>query len=33
MQLNDEYEQIALGEIPLKGKKEKVLLYTIKDVG
>jgi len=30
MQLNDEYQQIALGEIALKGKKEKVLLYTIK---
>ena len=31
MQLSDEYEQIALGEIPLKGKKDKVVLYTIKD--
>jgi adenylate cyclase len=30
MQFNDQYEQIALGEIPLKGKKEKILLYTIK---
>jgi len=29
MQLNGEYEQIALGEISLKGKNEKVLLYTI----
>jgi adenylate cyclase len=29
MQLKDEYRQIALGEIPLKGKKEKVALYTI----
>ncbi len=31
MQLNGEYEQIALGEIALKGKNEKVLLYTIKN--
>jgi adenylate cyclase len=31
MQFNDQYEQIALGEIPLKGKKEKILLYTIKE--
>jgi adenylate cyclase len=30
MQLNGEYQQMALGEIPLKGKKEKVALYTIK---
>jgi adenylate cyclase len=30
MQFNDQYEQIALGEISLKGKKEKILLYTIK---
>jgi adenylate cyclase len=29
MQLNGAYRQIALGEIPLKGKNEKVLLYTI----
>ena len=30
IQLNDEYERMALGEIPLKGKKDKVLLYAIK---
>lgn len=29
IQLNGEYRQIALGEIPLKGKNEKVMLYTI----
>ncbi len=29
MPLNGEYQQMALGEIPLKGKKEKVSLYTI----
>ena len=29
MQLNGEYQQIALGEISLKGKNEKVILYTI----
>jgi len=29
MQLNGAYRQIALGEIPLKGKNEKMLLYTI----
>ena len=29
MQLNGEYQQIALGEISLKGKNEKVVLYTI----
>ena len=29
MQLNGEYEQIALGEIPLKGKKETTALYSI----
>jgi len=29
MQLNDEYRQIALGEFPLKGKKEKTVLYTM----
>jgi len=29
MQLNGTYRKIALGEIPLKGKNEKVLLYTI----
>jgi len=29
MQLNGEYEQVALGEISLKGKNEKVVLYTI----
>jgi adenylate cyclase len=32
MQLNGEYQQTALGEILLKGKKEKVALYTIKVV-
>jgi adenylate cyclase len=31
MQLNNEYRAVALGDVPLKGKKEKVLLYTIKD--
>jgi len=30
MQLNGGYQQIGLGEISLKGKKEKILLYTIK---
>jgi class 3 adenylate cyclase len=30
IQLNDEYQQTALGEISLKGKKDKVLLYTIR---
>jgi adenylate cyclase len=30
MQLNGEYQPMALGEIPLKGKTEKVALYTIK---
>ena len=30
IQLNDEYQQMVLGEISLKGKKDKVLLYTIK---
>jgi adenylate cyclase len=30
MQLNGEYIQIPLGDIRLKGKKEKVSLYTIK---
>ena len=30
IQLNDEYQQMALGEISLKGKKDKVLLYTIR---
>ena len=29
MQLNGEYQPIALGEIFLKGKNEKILLYTI----
>ncbi|HYK47820.1 MAG TPA: adenylate/guanylate cyclase domain-containing protein [Parafilimonas sp.] len=29
MQLNGEYEHTALGEIALKGKNEKVVLYTI----
>jgi adenylate cyclase len=33
IQLNGEYQQIALGEIPLKGKNEKVLLYTINYTG
>ncbi|MFL5744363.1 MAG: adenylate/guanylate cyclase domain-containing protein [Niastella sp.] len=31
MQLSNEYQQTALGEISLKGKQEMVLLYTIKD--
>jgi len=31
MQLNGEYQKIALGEISLKGKNEKVGLYTIKN--
>ena len=30
MQLNGEYHQMALGEISLKGKNEKVSLYSIK---
>jgi adenylate cyclase len=30
IQLNDEYQRTVLGEISLKGKKDKVLLYTIK---
>ena len=30
IQLLGEYQQMALGEIPLKGKKDKVLLYAIK---
>jgi adenylate cyclase len=30
MQLNGEYQQIALGEVILKGKKEGIALYTIK---
>ena len=30
IQLNDEYQRMTLGEIPLKGKKDKVLLYAIK---
>ena len=29
MQLNEEYRQIALGEFPLKGKKERTPLYTM----
>lgn len=29
MQLNGEYRQIALGEFPLKGKKERTALYTM----
>ncbi len=29
MQLNGEYQQIALGEFPLKGKKERTALYTM----
>jgi adenylate cyclase len=29
MQLNGEYLQIALGEFPLKGKKERTTLYTM----
>ena len=29
MQLNGEYQQMALGEFPLRGKKEKVSLYTV----
>jgi len=29
MQLNGEYEHIALGEIALKGKNEKVVLYPL----
>ena len=33
MQLNGEYKHIALGEIALKGKNEKVLLYTINKAG
>jgi hypothetical protein len=33
MQLNGEYQQIALGEISLKGKNEKVVLYTINNRG
>jgi len=33
MQLNGEYKQRALGEIALKGKDEKVLLYTIAESG
>jgi hypothetical protein len=31
MPLNSELERVALGEISLKGKEEKVLLYTIKN--
>ena len=30
MQLNGEYQQIDLGEISLKGKKEKISLYAIR---
>ena len=30
MQLNGAYQQIAMGEFPLKGKKEKTTLYAIK---
>ena len=30
MQLNGAYKQIALGEFPLKGKKERTTLYAIK---
>jgi len=30
IQLNAEYQQMALGEIFLKGKKDKVLLYTVR---
>jgi adenylate cyclase len=33
MELNGEYRQIALGEISLKGKNEKVRLYTINNGG
>jgi adenylate cyclase len=29
MELNEEYHKIALGEFPLKGKKEKTALYAI----
>jgi adenylate cyclase len=29
IQLNGEYTHMAIGEIPLKGKNEKVMLYTI----
>jgi adenylate cyclase len=29
MQLNGDYQKVALGEIPLKGKSEKIVLYTI----
>ena len=29
MQLNGAYQQIALGEFPLKGKKETTALYSI----
>jgi adenylate cyclase len=29
MQLNGGYQQIALGEFPLKGKKERMTLYTM----
>jgi len=29
MQLNSAYKQIALGEFPLKGKKEMTALYAI----
>jgi adenylate cyclase len=31
LQLNDEYPQISLGDILLKGREEKMALYTIKD--
>jgi adenylate cyclase len=31
MQLSNKYEQVALGEIFLKGKKDKLVLFTIKD--
>ena len=30
IQLNDEYQHMVLGEISLKGKRDKVLLYTIR---
>jgi len=30
MRLNNEYNAIALGDVSLKGKKEKILLYTIR---
>jgi adenylate cyclase len=32
MQLNNEYKAVAIGDVPLKGKKGSVLLYTIRIV-